>query len=110
MTADVRLSDVQLTSIREELREQLFRWTKRLAELEAAVNDDAVEVSAKPDVLADIVSVERNIAVVRAALRNIAELVYGRCEDCGSDIPFERLKARPLAAFCVGCQRRREIR
>ncbi|GAA3446202.1 TraR/DksA family transcriptional regulator [Planomonospora venezuelensis] len=110
MTADIHLSSVQLDSIREELQGQLFRWTKQLAELEAAVNDDAVEVSAKADVLADIVSAERNIAVVRGALRNIAGLAYGRCDGCGSGIPFERLKARPLAAFCMECQRRHETR
>ncbi|WP_449063234.1 TraR/DksA family transcriptional regulator [Planomonospora algeriensis] len=110
MTVGTHLSSVQLGTIREELEEQLFRWNKRLAELEAAVNDDAVEVSEKAELLADLVSAERNAAVVRDALEGLAGLTYGRCDGCGSAIPFERLKARPLARLCVECQRRREIR
>lgn len=108
MISDIHLSSVQLDTIREELEEQLFRWTKQLAELEAAVGDDAVEVSAKPGLLADIVSAERNTAVLRNALKNITDLTYGRCDGCGSGIPFDRLKARPLARFCMECQRRHE--
>ncbi|MDP9866965.1 MULTISPECIES: TraR/DksA family transcriptional regulator [Streptosporangium] len=108
MSVDIHLSAVQLGILREELEEQLFRWTKQLAELEAAVNDDALEVSAKPELLADIVSAERSTAVVRHALQDIAELTYGRCDGCGLGIPFERLKARPLARFCMECQRRHE--
>ncbi|WP_433239816.1 TraR/DksA family transcriptional regulator [Streptosporangium sp. CA-135522] len=109
MSVDTHLSGVQLDAIREELEEQLFRWTRQLAELEAVVND-AVEVSAKPEILADIASAERSTAVVRHALRDITELTYGRCGDCGLGIPFERLKARPLARFCMRCQRRHEHR
>ncbi|MBG0817709.1 TraR/DksA family transcriptional regulator [Planomonospora sp. ID82291] len=108
MTVGAHLSGVQLGAIREELDEQLFRWNKRLAELADAVNDDAVEVSEKAELLADLVSAERNAAVVREALEGIAGRDYGRCDGCGSAIPFERLKARPLARLCVPCQRRHE--
>jgi DnaK suppressor protein len=41
---------------------------------------------------------------VLAALTRIAENTYGRCVDCGGDIPEGRLDARPDAARCVGCQ------
>ncbi len=108
MASDVHLSGVQLDVVREELEGQLLRWTRQLAELEAAVGDDSVEVSAKAAPLADIVSAERNVAVVRDALKDISELTYGRCDGCGSGIPFERLKARPLARLCMDCQRRHE--
>jgi len=30
------------------------------------------------------------------------------CEDCGEPIPEARLKARPLARLCVGCQEQAE--
>ncbi|MFJ2030267.1 TraR/DksA family transcriptional regulator [Streptosporangium sp. NPDC087985] len=110
MISDIHLSSIQLDTIREELEGQLFRRTKQLADLEAAVNDDAVEVSAKSGLLADIASTERSTVVVRNALQSIAELTYGRCENCSSAIPYERLKARPLARFCMDCQRRHENR
>jgi len=43
-------------------------------------------------------------AEVEAALTRIDENTYGRCVDCGHDIPEGRLDARPDAARCVGCQ------
>ena len=41
---------------------------------------------------------------VLAALARIDENTYGRCIDCGGDIPEGRLEARPDATRCVGCQ------
>ncbi len=41
---------------------------------------------------------------VLAALARVEESTYGRCVDCGGDIPEGRLDARPDAARCVGCQ------
>jgi len=41
---------------------------------------------------------------VLAALTRIDANTYGRCVDCGSDIPEGRLEARPDASRCVGCQ------
>jgi RNA polymerase-binding transcription factor DksA len=41
---------------------------------------------------------------VLAALARIEDNSYGRCIDCGGDIPEGRLEARPDAARCVGCQ------
>jgi len=43
-------------------------------------------------------------AEVEAALGRIEENSYGRCVDCGQEIPEGRLDARPDAARCVGCQ------
>lgn len=41
---------------------------------------------------------------VLAALTRIQENTYGRCVDCGGEIPEGRLDARPDAVRCVGCQ------
>ena len=41
---------------------------------------------------------------VLAALSRIDENSYGKCVDCGHEIPEGRLDARPDAARCVGCQ------
>ena len=41
---------------------------------------------------------------VLAALSRIDEDSYGKCVDCGHEIPEGRLEARPDAARCVGCQ------
>lgn len=38
------------------------------------------------------------------ALEKIEEGDYGICEECGDDIRFERLKARPTAELCISCK------
>lgn len=38
------------------------------------------------------------------ALDKIDQGDYGECEDCGEDIRFERLKARPTAQLCIACK------
>jgi DnaK suppressor protein len=43
---------------------------------------------------------------VLAALARIDDNSYGKCIDCGNEIPEGRLEARPEAARCVSCQAR----
>lgn len=38
------------------------------------------------------------------ALEKIASGEYGECEECGEDIRFERLLARPTAELCITCK------
>ena len=45
---------------------------------------------------------------VREALQRLDAGAYGRCVDCGRELPDERLEARPEAARCVDCQQRVE--
>ncbi|HEV2890693.1 MAG TPA: TraR/DksA C4-type zinc finger protein [Frankiaceae bacterium] len=46
---------------------------------------------------------------VLAALERLDAGSYGRCVDCGTALPEERLDARPEAARCVSCQQDLEI-
>ena len=41
---------------------------------------------------------------VLAALARLDDNSYGKCVDCGHEIPEGRLDARPDAARCVACQ------
>jgi RNA polymerase-binding transcription factor DksA len=52
-------------------------------------------------------SLLRTIEDIDAALGRIAAGTYGRCVDCGTDIPAERLELRPFATGCVACSQRR---
>jgi RNA polymerase-binding transcription factor DksA len=45
---------------------------------------------------------------IRAALGRIEDGTYGRCLDCGAELPPERLDARPEASRCVRCQAKSE--
>jgi len=42
---------------------------------------------------------------VNDALESIDEGTFGRCENCGQEIPAGRLQALPYARYCVGCAR-----
>jgi DnaK suppressor protein len=70
------------------------------------------EESGEGDTLA--VERERDLALsaqARAAIEQIDTAIekihagtYGQCENCGTSIPKERLKALPYAALCVKCK------
>jgi RNA polymerase-binding protein DksA len=70
------------------------------------------EESGEGDTLA--VERERDLALsaqARAAVEQIDAAIvkihagtYGQCENCGTNIPKERLKALPYAALCVKCK------
>jgi DnaK suppressor protein len=47
-------------------------------------------------------------AQVVAALQRLEDGSYGRCVDCGKEIPAARLEVRPEAARCVEDQARAE--
>ena len=50
------------------------------------------------------------IKKIRNSLEAIETKEYGICEDCGEEISIERLKARPVTSFCIGCKTKRESR
>lgn len=53
-------------------------------------------------VLADRVVAE--IAQASEALGRVHDPHFGLCVECGSAIPYERLKIEPWAARCVACE------
>ncbi|WP_083448292.1 TraR/DksA C4-type zinc finger protein [Nitrospira moscoviensis] len=40
---------------------------------------------------------------IERALQLIRTADYGRCRQCGADIPSRRLQVQPDAVFCVPC-------
>ena len=49
----------------------------------------------------------RNNLVIREierALQNIEDGQYGICDLCNEEIPIKRLKARPMARYCIHCK------
>lgn len=38
------------------------------------------------------------------ALERMKTNTYGICERCGGDIPYKRLKARPVTTLCIECK------
>ena len=106
----------------EFFKNYLTQWLKEL--LEHA--DDTVEglLDSEPNLAdpLDRASFESNrittlrirdresmlINKIRKSLEDIENGDYGICEDCGEEIAIERLKARPVTSYCVGCKTKRE--
>lgn len=59
-------------------------------------NDDLV-------IEAQRLSIECVLDDVKAALARLENGSYGTCPGCMAQIPMERLRLRPWAAFCVRC-------
>ena len=45
----------------------------------------------------------QRIADIDDALARVATSDFGRCAECGADIPYQRLKALPTATPCYSC-------
>jgi RNA polymerase-binding protein DksA len=94
--------------LREEVRGELERsGNQHYADLAGSVPDPGDESVADMMVDVDAALVDRQVNEMReveATLKRLAELDFGDCMECGSEIGFERLMARPTAERCVRCQ------
>lgn len=71
--------------------------------------DSTAQVSSARDL--EFALDERETAELReidAALNRIETGTYGRCTDCGVEIPAARLHAAPEAPRCITCQEKAE--
>jgi DnaK suppressor protein len=71
--------------------------------------DDAPQRAADREI--DLARADRDIeelGSVSNALARLHDADFGRCDDCGEPIPFERLKLEPWTLRCVNCTARRE--
>ncbi len=105
----------QLLELLAGVRNQETQWMRALRERDSlecstlgdegdsAASDEGLELTAS---LAELAG--SRAAAVESALERFREGRYGMCEDCGDEIPVERLQAVPAAVLCVDCQRERE--
>ncbi|GAA5037200.1 DnaK suppressor protein [Thermocatellispora tengchongensis] len=102
------LSTVQLQTLRQDLQEQLDRRTRHLLGLQAEAQGSSGADDTWQELLVSLTAADRAIAELTQALDRLTAGTYGRCANCDAGIPFERLKIRPLARYCITCQRRNE--
>ncbi len=101
----------------EEMRDDLDRTVLVLRGEHPLSRGGSAEAG---DAGANLTEADRNEAAVQAALAQRAEVLaalarvddgsYGRCADCGNEVPAPRLEARPTTARCVPCQSKRDRR
>lgn len=96
----------------EQLRDEVQRTRARSIEENPGVVAERAR-DAEDDSFATLVvdtnltEIERDVDELRmidAALQRISAGTYGKCVDCGRDIPIERLRAEPTAERDVQCQ------
>jgi RNA polymerase-binding protein DksA len=107
-----------LSHLLEQARHEALARVRRLRKEEF---DDAVELPADnldlarslEEVGTDAALIERyefQLKAIDAAFSRLERGRYGICEKCKQEIPVERLKAVPFAAYCVVCQANRNER
>lgn len=50
------------------------------------------------------------ITKIKRALEDISDGTYGICNRCGENIAIKRLKASPVARYCIDCKTEMETR
>ena len=50
----------------------------------------------------------RLVKKIKASLAKLEDGTYGICEECARGISEERLRARPIARFCIRCKEKQE--
>jgi len=72
-----------------------------------ALPDVSDQASAEEDQRFSMRIMEREqnlLKKVNEAIDRMKSQTYGICEQCGEDIPYKRLKARPVTTFCIECK------
>jgi DnaK suppressor protein len=107
MSVDMETSGTgHLAALRASLSEEFAVQTARLKDL-TEISADTGDPGEAHNQAALLAATRRSVEQISAALRRIADGTYGRCGQCGSGIPVERLEVLPHAQFCVPCQQKR---
>src|SRR5271167_389845 len=113
---DVRLNDLRkiLARARNEALARVRVLRKEEQEDAAELPADGLDIARSlEDVEMDAGLIERceeRLKAIDDAFSRLERGRYGICEKCKQEIPIERLKAMPLAAYCVDCQKERNER
>lgn len=108
------LTSLEIDNFKQQLEQQLAELLMRADETVYALSKEG-ESTADPLDRAALDSghehrlrfrerESRLIRKIKTALQKIDEGEFGICESCGKDIPFPRLKARPVTAYCIQCK------
>ncbi|HZS12379.1 MAG TPA: TraR/DksA family transcriptional regulator [Nitrospirales bacterium] len=105
----------------EDILDDLQRQRAELLRDASRSLTDGMEVEAHPDLNDQATAeIDQHCAMAlkehgRARLMQIDEALdrmasgrYGICEECEEEIPYRRLKARPMSTLCVPCKTRQE--
>ncbi len=118
------LTKQQLDLLREKLDKTLIDIKEELGEVEdekgevkvTEFGSDTESSEDLPEEADEAEELATNIAIssglkdrlenVQEALRKMDKETYGKCENCGKDIPFEVLEVNPESRHCADCNKK----
>ena len=104
-----RMQEIETT--RERLRREGENMSEgELSQLDQHPADSATEMHEQELDETTEVILDEEATRIREALQAIENGTYGKCIECGNDIPRERLEVRPEAVRCVEHQSEFEAR
>ncbi len=110
------MTDTQMAGIRAALEEQLTSVERQLSEhgiaaegglhveVDEGFADSAAATTERSELLALAEQLRSHRTEILEAMKRLEEGSYGKCANCGNDIPIERLEALPTATLCVTCK------
>lgn len=103
----------KLIAWRQELFDEIARTVHQLRDEPDNPPDMNDRASLETDMSLELRSRDRERKLIKKIDEAITRLdrgEYGYCDECGVEIGFERLDARPTAELCIDCKTLGEIR
>lgn len=107
MNRPTHLSEEQLASLKVALLEEREQYVEPIEDPteDADPADDPGTRLSERQVFEEMSARQTaGLEAIDHAIKRFDLGVYGTCEDCGVEIPFERLEAIPDAVLCIDCQ------
>ena len=111
------MTDARYAEVKKLLEQERDTVQHQLAEHGVPLEGDGVEVSVdegfadsaqatteRSELLALVEQLRTHHEDVVAALGRLEDGTYGKCENCGQEIPVERLEVLPAARLCMACK------
>ena len=102
-----------LKAWREELTDETSRTVNNIQDETANHPDPSDRASQETDMVLELRGRDRDRKLIKKIESSISQLSFGDfgyCENCGEEIGFKRLEARPTASLCIDCKTLDEIR
>ncbi len=110
-TEDLKFFRNQLEKMLQEIEEKGKQTLEDISGTSAMYPDPADRASVESEQFFALRLRDRDRKLtkkIKEALARIDNGTYGICEECGGEIGFERLKARPVTTLCIECKSKQE--
>ncbi len=116
---NAHLGKRQLKALQEKLEEDSSRIKENFLLKKREYSESRVEHKDDVDAANDTILITTNMRFTNREANYLKKIIkalakfetdeYGVCEDCGDQISFERLMARPTSEMCIVCKEEAEM-